>query len=277
MKNKKIPAIALLPAFLLPLVIQAQEEGSEEYKPVFITVTQGHWNMDMEDFSMDKWKALATEYFNKVTMKNELILNSEVMMHHYTPDNSEILWISVYQNWEDIPKANKRNGELVKAAWPDETERKAFFSNLNNHYSNEHSDEIYVSMKNTKGLENKSEEPLIYYERTFRFDWPDDGEVEEFEKLHAEFATNIIHTNEDILAYYPMSHRWGSDGREFIEVFVVKSMAALEKINKETTIKAIQSYWPDEDKRKAFFKLYNRYTEPWHGDLIYINVPELSK
>ncbi len=47
-------------------------------QPGFLTVTTVHWNMDNKDFSMDKWKAIEKEYFDKVTSKNEYIVGFTV-------------------------------------------------------------------------------------------------------------------------------------------------------------------------------------------------------
>ena len=35
---------------------------SQEYEPLYVSVTTLHWNMDLEDFSIDEWKTGATEY-----------------------------------------------------------------------------------------------------------------------------------------------------------------------------------------------------------------------
>src|SRR5680860_406589 len=83
----------------------SQQTQNAEFKPVFITVTTGHWNSDPNtDFS--DWLKTEKEYFDKVTKKNDLIIGSGYYTHYFTPDNSEVLFVSVYKNWEDIEKAN---------------------------------------------------------------------------------------------------------------------------------------------------------------------------
>ncbi len=253
---------------------------AQDDPPPIISVTRAHWNMEYENFSMKEWKKLETEYHEKVTMKNEYIIGTNVLLHNYTPDMSEILFVQVYSNWENVEKAADRSSELAKEGWPDEDERKAFFKKQSAYYSNMHSDEIYSGLSLGKNLAEKPSKPLIYYARTTHMAWPEDGKTEEIQALRKEYIENVIHKNDDILAYHPMRHLYGSDSRELVEVFVMKSMVELEAMNdreNSTNSKLIEAHWPDEDKRKEFFKSVNKYRDPWHGDLIYTNVPELMK
>lgn len=256
-----------------------QVKAQDDPPPIF-SVTRAHWNMDYENFSMDEWKKLETEYHEKVTMKNEYIVHTNVLLHYYTPDMSEILFVQVYENWENIEKAVDKSSELAKEAWPDDEERKAFFKKQSAYYSNMHSDEIYSGLSLGKNLAEKPSEPLIYYARTTHVAWPEDGKMEEIQALRKEFIENVIHKNEDILGYYPMRHLYGSDSRDLVEVYAMKSMVELEAMNdreNSSNSKLINAHWPDEDKRKEFFKSIGKYRDPWHGDLIYSNVPELMK
>ena len=137
--------IKLLLVFVVLLTTKtiAQEEVvKEEFKPVYITVTTGHWNSHLEtDFS--DWKETQKEYFEKVTMKNDLIIGSGYYNHYFTEDNTEIVFVSIYKTWADIEEAINVSAKLEEAAWPDEEERKAFLKKRNNYYSPNHSDEIY--------------------------------------------------------------------------------------------------------------------------------------
>jgi hypothetical protein len=102
-------------------------EKPAEEKHYIITVTTLHWNMDRKDFSMDAWKAGEKEYYDKVTAKNDLVLGQEVLLHYFTADNTEILLVTMYDSWASIEKAYQKDNELVKAAWPDEKARTAYF------------------------------------------------------------------------------------------------------------------------------------------------------
>lgn len=271
MKGKKITALMMIAfAFImLNYEVQAQEEG-----PMIISVSRSHWNMDYQDFSMEEWKKVEAEYHEKVTMKNEYIEGANVLLHYYTPDNSEILFVNVFSSWENIEKATKRNGELAREAWPDQEERNAFFEKQGTYYSNMHSDEIYSSLPFAKQLAEKSNEPLVYYVRTTHAVWPEDGNMEEIRSLRQEFAENVYHKQDKLLAYYPMRHLYGADSRERLEVFVYKSLADLDETD---NWELIEAHWPTKEDRQAFMQAFSKYQSPWHGDLIYRNVPELVK
>ena len=86
----------------------------------------------------------------------------------------------------------------------------------------------------------------------------------------------VIQKSTLLKGYYPSRHLYGSDSRDFVEVFVYSSLTDLEKAEAENE-KLVKAYWPDEVKSKAFFKSMDKYFENWHGDAIYRHVPELRK
>lgn len=267
--NFTITALILL-SILTTSILQAQDETR------IIVVTTAHWNHHLEDFKMDEWKTIEKEHFDNVTMKNEFIESSNVLMHYFTADNSEIKFVNVYTSWENIEKAAKRSNELAEAAWPDETTRDAFFKKQGKYYSNMHSDEIYSTVKGSIFMKEKATEPMVFYVRKSHMAFPEDGKTEDIIAMRDEFVANVIAKNDIIKAYYPHRHYWGSDSRDFIEAFVVESLAdvetALDK-NAELT----KAHWPDEDKRKEFFTKMDKYYTGWHADYLYRHVPELNK
>jgi len=253
--------------------------AQEPAPPEYLIVTTGHWDLDYEEGSVDDIKALELEWFEKVTMKNEYFINTNFLNHYFTADNSEVLFVTVYNTWEDIEKATKRTEELVEAAWPDETLREEYFKKRNAYYEDRHSDEIYHILPNAKFMESvEGEEPesMVYYVRQSNIAWPDDGKEEEFKALRKEYVENVVHKNPNVKAYYNYRHAWGADNRQFTEVTVVSSLAHIESGFDETE-KLIEAHWPVEAERKAFFKKYDRYFSGWHGDYIYRNMPELMK
>jgi len=245
-------------------------------KPAFMTVTTIHWNQDYENFSMDEWKAVEKEYFDKVTMKNEFIMHSSVMMHYFTADNSELVLLNGYSSWENIMKAGERSAELEKAAWPDEVAREAFLKKQSAYYTHMHSDEIYSTLDGAKLMAGKPTEQTICYVRVSHLAFPEGGTTEEAQALRKEYNDNVIAKNNLIKAYYPSRHAWGSDSREFVEAFVFESLADLEKSAEENQ-KLVKAHWPDEAQRDAFFDKLDKYFTGWHGDYIYRDVPELTK
>lgn len=242
----------------------------------FITVTTVHWNMDNKDFSMDKWKAIEKEYFDKVTSKNEFIIGSLVLMHFFTADNSELKIVNAFSSWENIEKADERSNELAKAAWPDNDQRTAFFKSQSAYFTNFHSDEIYSTLPYTKPLEAQSTEPLIYYVMVSQMAFPEGGTIKESGDLMTEYFNNVITKNPAILAYYPSVHAWGSNSQDFLQAYVVKSFEDIVKAL-DTDTELEKSAWPDETARKDYFAKRNKYFTGQHADYIYTSVPELTK
>jgi hypothetical protein len=254
-------------ALFFDLSMHAQEEGEQANEPIILAVTTLHRTSDKDVDSSD-WLETEKEYFDKVTMKNDLIINSGVYFHYFTPDASEIVMISTYKNWNDIEAAVKMTSELVNEAWPEEAAREAFFKKQSSYYSPLHSDEIYSSTKFEKALETTSEEPLIYYVKR---NIGGNGDIETFKAYY----DNVIMKNNVIKGYYTHSHMYGANSREFNEVFVFDSFGDIEKAFNEDE-RLVKDHWELEDERKEFMKKYMNLFEN-HGDYIYQNVPELGK
>jgi len=243
-----------------------QEKPKEEYKPVFIAATTVH-KSTAPDVDFTDWLKTEKEYFDKVTSKNDLIIGSGYYPHYFTPDNTEIILVSVYNSWEDIDKANEITSSLIEKGWPDEVERKAFFDKQNSYYSPQHSDEIYQTMQYTIPVKTDSKEPLIYYVKKNTMGQGGSGFKEYFE--------NVTQKNKFIKGYYTHRHLYGANSRDGIEVFVFDKLGDIESAFDENT-RLEKEHWTDEAKAKEFFKGYAKmFTQ--HGDYIYHNVPELEK
>jgi hypothetical protein len=260
---------------LILTVLLSSTVFSQNQDPLFVKVKTMHWNMDIEDFSMHDWKALELEYFNKVTMKNPYILSSTVLQHHFTDDSSEILFVTVFNSWNDIDLAAKRTNELVAAAWPNEDERKAFLKKQAHFYANEHSDEIYTALGGAKQLE-ETDLPLLYYMRTSYLAFPENGTDQEFQALLDEYNEAVTYKNEYYKAYFPLKHYYGSDRSEFIEVYCAETLAGLEKgIAKQNEL--FRAHWPDQKAQDTYNDKFGKYLTGIHSDRIYSSVPDLYK
>ncbi|MFV8326964.1 hypothetical protein [Flavobacterium sp. ZS1P14] len=253
----------LILTFLFSIGMFAQEDP----KPVFITVTTLHRNLDTD---RKDWKQTEQEYFDKVTSKNDLIIGSEILNHYFTENSSEVLLVSVFKTWEDIEKANDVSDELIKKGWPDEKIRKDFFDKYNTYYSKMHSDEIYSSITGTKEFKATSKEPMIVYLRKSQLSLNGQG------KGLKEYNEKITMNNPYIKGYYPNRHAWGSDSRDFLEAYYYDSLSDLEKSSDKQN-ELIKTAWPKEEDRKVFFDGLNMAFTGIHGDFIYHNEPTLSK
>jgi len=267
--------IKLFTAMAIALLLMSPNLIAQE-RPVYITVTTMHWNMEYEDFDMAEWIAVEKEFSDKVTKKNEHVINAGFYLHRYTPSNTELVYVQTYPSWEAIDKAADRNDELAKAAWPDETARDAFFEKQGAYYSNDHSDEIYATMSGAKVMTGPPGDDMILYVQKSHFSFPEDGTNEEFSALHKEYTENVLHKNELIKGYYPNAHAWGAVRTEFVEAFLVNSMTDLDNMGSRN-LELAKAYMPDESARNTFWEKYNRYFTGVHGDYIYTLVAELSK
>jgi hypothetical protein len=225
---------------------------------------------------MDGWKALEKEYLDKVTKKNDLIIGQEVLRHYFTADNTEILLVTAYESWDAIEKAEAKSDELIKAAWPDENARKAFFEKRQAYYAPNHSDEIYSTFSGAKNPPANFTKQMLYYVRKSHWANPKDGTQKEFDELRNKLLNEVTFKNDYIKAYYPNVHAWGANNTEFTEVFVLESLGDIEKaFDKDDEL--FNAVWNDEAKAKEFNDKFDKYFTGVHGDYIYHSVPELTK
>lgn len=250
----------------------SQEEGEQqEFQPVYITMTTTHWNNDPDtDFS--DWLDTEKEYFEKVTSKNDLILSSGVYTHYFTADNSEVVLVNVYKSWGDIEKANEENQRLAEEAWPDEDDRQAFFEKQQSYYEPDHNDEIYQSMQYMIPEQDDNGEPRIFYVRTSDLAMDGQGSPEKFK----EYFEKVTKKSKKLKGYYTHRHLWGSNSREFSEVFVFDSLGEIEDFFDEQE-ELTSSAWQDEDERTDFMKEMGKLFTGRHADYVYRSVPELMK
>ena len=274
MKTNRLFLTIMFALLFFNAPVNSQEETPK--RPMYITVTTMHWNMDNEDFSMKDWIATEKEYLEKVTMKNDLVMSTSYYTHRYTADNRELILVRTFASWEDIDKAGKRDGELIEAAWPDEKVREAFFKKVDNFYSPFHSDEIYATMSGAKVMTEAPGDDMILYVRKSHFANPENGTLKEFKELRDGYLKNVIHKNELIKGYYPNNHAWGSDKTEYVEAFMVNSMADLDNLTKRNNELA-KAAWPNEATRKERGKNSSKYFTGVHGDYVYTLVEELVK
>jgi len=271
-KSSRLLVVVIFTLLLGSSFLTAQEKQPQRY----LAVTTLHWNMDMDDFSMKEWKAVEKEFNDKVTAKNEYVLATNFGIHFMTADNTELVYVQLFNSWNDIDKASKRNGELTKAAWPDEAKRDAFLKKRDSYYDDFHSDEIYATISGAKPYMEEEDKEMLFYVRKSHLAFPDDGNGKEFKALRDPFIKNVIHKNQYIKGYYPYVHAWGADKRDFVEVFVIESLDALDKSFEENA-KLNKERFSDEIKQKDTGKKMEKYFTGFHADYVYKSVPGISK
>ncbi|WP_162126520.1 hypothetical protein [Flavobacterium phycosphaerae] len=272
MKTMKVCLVVALFSVLL----MSNKSFAQDDKSYIVTVTKLHWNMDLDNFSMDEWKAVEKEYLDKVVKKNDFILGQEILLHSFTDDNTEILLVTTYDNWGAIEKAGDKDDELIKAAWPDEKARKAYFEKKGAYYARNHSDEIYATVPGGKIPKGNFDKDMLYYVRVSHLTFPKDGTEKEYKDLSKQYFDAVTNKNDFIKAYYPNRHAWGADNTQFTEVYLVDSLADLDNaLNKNREL--FRATWNDDAKRKAFNDKMDKYFTGKHSDYIYKSVHELTK
>lgn len=272
LKYKALALLFMMIAF--PGLSQDEAETEKPERPLYLVVTTQHFNFDKEDFEMDRWKEMEKEYLEKVTRRNEHIVDGGLYRHVMGPDSREIVRTTIYKDWNAIEKAGERESELAKEAWPDENEREKFMKELSSFYMDEHADEIYYTLPWAKPINPEAlgtDKIVVVQRRHLRpyMDW-EEGD----EKALEEFLTNVVHKNEYIKGYYPNRHAWGADSSEFMEAYYLDSMEDMDKMFKRNSELA-KAFYSDEDKKKDWQKSAQRMFKPKHEDYVYSMVPEL--
>lgn len=105
------------------------------------------------------------------------------------------------------------------------------------------------------------------FERTF----PENGSQNELDSLQQIMMDASYKSNPYVVSYKTMTHWWGHDNRDFIQIIEVKSWddvtKAYDKAN-ELIMKAM----PSKADRDKFSKAYNKYFTGKHSDEIYREV-----
>lgn len=237
----------------------------------FVVVTTRHIDLNKTDGSYDEWLKLEKEFFDKVISKNEMIKGAAVYQHRYTPDNSEIVFVRLFDNWNDIEASNQIEDKLVKDAWPDEASGKSFFDKLDSYYTTRHTDEIYSMVPGAKMLAVPPTKDMVLYVQVHEMKPPMTGFMDNFKAV-----SELMGKNEVVKAYYPHRHRWGSNSNDFVEAFIFSSIADMDNF-RERSNELMKEMYPDESARNEMQKKLNGYFTGHHSDYIYSVIPELFK
>ena len=245
--------------------ISGQEiiDGEQSY----VTITTLH---GVDGFDFEAWKEVEEEYFNKVTSKIDLIRSHEVLMSYFAPQFGEIKVINVIGSWEDIMTINEMRMSLIEEAWPDEEERKAFFEKQNSFYKSKHEDEIYLTSESTKDLirEPGQNMPFTFMIKTNILS---DTEDEDSYANYKKYFEEVVLKNSKVQGYYPFSHFWGDDSREFVELFVFDTFSDVEDSQYESNALLSKIVPEEEDRRNFLSSLFSAIES--QETLFYRNIP----
>ncbi len=263
--------IIMVYSFIFSLSINAQSNQN------YIKIKTLHKNLNFENASTNKWIEIERDYLENVLKKNEYILQRDVLTHYMTEDNTEVLFISIYKNWEDIEKAEKRNKELEDLYWNDKKKKEVHFNYLDNYFDNNQSDEIYITSPGKKVNASLTGKSIYYHMRVNHLSFPKDGAENEFIKLNNEFLEKSVYNNQYIKSYHPFVQFLGADKRKYVELTAVESLSDLENAFKEIDEFLYEPKNEDAASHTIFIANYFKYFTGFHADYIYMSVPELKK
>lgn len=137
---KSLPlAVLLLSAVFSATSAQAQDDAPVHY----VAQTTTKYVIPEGSTAEDAKKALQ-EYFDKVLSKNKYLLHYAMYRHAWGSQGGTLVASMEFASWADIDNFENENEALEKAAWPDETARKAFLKKMSSYLDPYHRDEIYT-------------------------------------------------------------------------------------------------------------------------------------
>ena len=115
--------------------------GEKEFKattkePMIVYIRKSQMSMSGKGKGMK-------EYNEKVTLKDPYIKGYYPFRHAWGADSRDFMEAVFYDSFADIEKSGQKQDELIKAAWPKETDSKAFFDQLKLVFTGIHADYIY--------------------------------------------------------------------------------------------------------------------------------------
>ncbi|MEN8188041.1 MAG: hypothetical protein ABFR05_13020 [Bacteroidota bacterium] len=256
--------------FINNIIAQSQKD---DFKPYYITVTKLHGSGTID---MDAWKKVEQEFFDKITSKIDLIKGHEVLVNYDNNHFSEVIFINRFESWNDIEKTKKLILERIENVWPDKDLRASFFENQNNLYDFNYSNAIYVSTEMAKYISkediNKQKTPLYYYIITSKLSsYSGDDSLE----AYRDYVKGITYKNPYIKAYLTQKQYFGSDSRNFVEVYVANSYEELQESFKKDK-ELLDRMFSNEKNKEAFIDTYFKGIDR-QENAIYTNIPSMSK
>jgi len=87
--------------------------------------------------------SLIAIYNDNVVKKNDKIISHREYAHFFTANSKDYLIIEEYKDLASMEEAFTMSTELEKKAWPDATQRKAFFDAMEAYFEEWHGDALY--------------------------------------------------------------------------------------------------------------------------------------
>ena len=102
----------------------------------------------------------------------------------------------------------------------------------------------------------------------YKFKFPDEVSVPEFDSLTHLYQENVLEKNELLLSYKILRHWWGNRDKEFIIMFEVKSWNDVIKSSQRNQ-ELFEEHWNTQEDREKFNEAYNKYFDAKFPDETY--------
>lgn len=117
-------------------MVGGKELKTDSKEPMIVYVRRSQLSMNGQGKGLK-------EFNEKVTMKNPYIKAYYPHRHLWGADSRDFMEAFLFDSMSDMEKSSDKDDELIKAAWPKETDRKAFFDEMNKAFTGLHGDYIY--------------------------------------------------------------------------------------------------------------------------------------
>lgn len=97
-----------------------------------------------DEGSQAEFSEMFTEFAQTTIHKNDRIKGYYPSVHAWGSDRRDMIEAFYIESTDDLDNLNDGNTDLIKAHWPDETAREAFFKKYNTYFTGEHGDYIYT-------------------------------------------------------------------------------------------------------------------------------------
>lgn len=113
-------------------------------------------------------------------------------------------------------------------------------------------------------VENSKVVVINYY----KFNFPDEVAVPEFDSLLNEYKKNVLARNEYILNFSTMRHWWGNRDKDFLIMYEVKNWDDVIKASQRNN-QLFEEKWDTAEEREKFNTAFNKYFTAKYPDEIY--------
>jgi len=137
----------LIPFLTINLNAQGSPGGGGESAHGNIIVMTKYEMAFFDNWDGAELDSLTNEYTKYCYDRNEYILSYRTIRHWWGNNSRDFIVITEVKNWDDLNKANEREGELFRKHWATKEQREAFYKAYDKYFTGKHSDEIYRDTK----------------------------------------------------------------------------------------------------------------------------------